>query len=43
MVYLEETLVGTNRYKGTALAKDLNNDIIEVEALRIFSLMRKIR
>jgi hypothetical protein len=38
----EETLVGTNRYKGTQLAKDLNNDIIEIEALRIFSLMRKL-
>ena len=38
----EEVGVGTNRYQGTQLAKDLNNDIIEVEALRIFSLMRKL-
>ncbi len=38
----EETAVSTQRYKGTQLAKDLNNDIVELEALRIFSLMRKV-
>ena len=38
----EETLVSTMRYKGTQLKKDLDQDIIDVEALRVFSIMKKI-
>jgi hypothetical protein len=38
----EETAVGTNRYKGTQLKKDLENDIVNIEALRVFSLIKKL-
>ena len=38
----EETLVGTMRYKGTQLQKDLSSDIIDTEALRVFNIMKKV-
>ena len=38
----EETLVNTMRYKGTQLQKDLNSDIIDIEALRVFNIMKKV-
>ena len=39
---MEENGVGTQRYKGSKLKKDLDNDIIELEALRVFTIMKKI-
>lgn len=38
----EEGIVNTMRYSGSQLAKDLNSDIIDTEALRIFSIMKKL-
>ena len=37
----ETTLVNTNRYSGSNLKKDLDNDIIDLEALRVFSIIKK--
>jgi hypothetical protein len=38
----ENTLVATNRYKGTQLKKDLDNDIIDLETLRVFNIIKKL-
>ena len=40
---MEENGVGTQRYKASALKKDLDNDIIELEALRVYNIMKKNR
>ena len=37
----ESVLVNTNRYSGSQLKKDLDNDIIDLEALRVFSIIKK--
>ena len=37
----ETTLVNTKRYSGSNLKKDLDNDIIDLEALRVFSIIKK--
>jgi len=38
----ENTLVSTNRKNNTELGKELENDIIDLEALRVFSIMKKV-
>ena len=38
----EEGIVNTGRYKSSILTQDLNSDIIDVESLRVFNLMKKI-
>ena len=37
----ENVLVNTNRYSGSQLKKDLDNDIIDLEALRVFNIIKK--
>jgi hypothetical protein len=37
----ESVLVNTNRYSGSQLKKDLDNDIIDLEALRVFNIIKK--
>ncbi len=38
----ENTLVATNRYSGSQLKKDLDNDIIDLETLRVFNIIKKL-
>tara|TARA_R100000908_G_C3754746_1_gene149111 strand:- start:1268 stop:4492 length:3225 start_codon:yes stop_codon:yes gene_type:complete len=38
----ESTIVETNRYSGSQLKKDLDNDIIDLETLRVFSIIKKL-
>jgi hypothetical protein len=37
----ESVLVNTNRYSGSQLKKDLDNDIIDLEVLRVFNIIKK--
>jgi hypothetical protein len=38
----ESVLVNTNRYSGSQLKKDLDNDIIDLETLRVFNIIKKL-
>ena len=38
----EEGIVNTGRYKSSVLTQNLNSDIIDIESLRVFNLMKKI-
>ena len=38
----EENLVNTNRYKGTTLKKNLENDLTNVEVLRVVNVMKQL-
>ena len=38
----ENALVATNRYSGSQLKKDLDNDIIDLETLRVFNIIKKL-
>jgi len=38
----ETTIVETNRYSGSQLKKDLDNDIIDLETLRVFNIIKKL-
>lgn len=38
----ESTIVETDRYSGSQLKKDLDTDIIDLETLRVFSIIKKL-